>query len=158
MHPRELHFSSYDDIRRDIATLHAGSYRALRNWNLSQVCGHLAYFFHGSLEGFDQRLPWLIRKLIGRPLLHAILRSGKMSTRLPTLPAAVSPPDLDEAAAVNAALTLLARLAAHRGALQPSPIFGDLTVEEWRRLHMIHAAHHLRFLVPSEYAAHEPPP
>jgi hypothetical protein len=40
------------------------------------------------------------------------------------------------------------RLRTHQGELHASPFFGYLTPDQWRRLHLIHCAHHLGFLVP----------
>ena len=34
------------------------------------------------------------------------------------------------------------------GPLCPSPMAGKLTRDEWTRLHLVHAAHHLSFLRP----------
>ena len=44
---------------------------------------------------------------------------------------------------------LLERLGRTTEDLHPSPLFDRLTGDEWRALHLLHAAHHLRFLIPA---------
>jgi len=40
------------------------------------------------------------------------------------------------------------RFAEHPGEMQPSPLFGKMTRDQWTDLHLIHASHHLSFLLP----------
>jgi hypothetical protein len=144
---RTLNFSSYGDVIRELEHLEKAGYVASGAWNLGQICQHLAYYYRGSLDGFDFRLPWLIRKFLGRPMLRKMLREGKMKAGLRTVPASVPPADVDEATAVQEAKELLGRLQVARQ-LKPSPLFDELSPDQWRELHLTHAAHHLSFLEP----------
>ncbi len=146
---RELEFHALDDVRRDVDALHAAGYHRLGNWTLGQTCEHLGIFFRGCLDGFTQRAPWYTRPF-GGLILRRVLRSGRMPTgvKVPAdwLP---GPPTGDDRAAVEHLVALLARFEQHAGPLHPSPLFGPLSRETWARLHLIHCAHHLSFLVPA---------
>ncbi len=151
MNRRELRFAGYDDLLAEIDRLERLGYRQVGQWSLGRMCKHLAYYFRGSLEGFDFRLPWLVRRLIGRPMLRRLLKRnsmGKGGAR--TIPASVPAEGIDERAAIAEAVGLVRRLKAATTELHPSPLFGQLTPDVWRQLHLLHAAHHLSFLVPDE--------
>ncbi len=149
---RELSLGSYDELLAEIERLQRGGYRRCGAWSLGQICRHLSYYFRGSLEGFAFRLPWPVRRLIGRPLLKRMLRGAPRRSGGRTIPASVPPPDVDEAAAVAELRALVLRLSdpARTTPLHPSPLFDRLTADEWRRLHLSHAAHHLSFLFPPD--------
>src|SRR5262249_51971549 len=146
MQQRVLAFTGRDDVVAELERLQRGGYVRRGAWDLFQTCHHLSYFIEGSLDGHQFRTPWLLKVLFGRLVLRRILKSGKMKAGGPTpqkpLPAAGG----DEAAAVARLTKALDRLFAHQGELHASPFFGYLTPQEWRRLHLIHCAHHLGFL------------
>jgi hypothetical protein len=50
-------------------------------------------------------------------------------------------------------LATLDRYDAYSQSLKPSPLFGPLSRSQWDRLHLIHAAHHLSFIVPTDRPA-----
>lgn len=147
MQPRVLEFKDRTEVVAELERLRRG-HVARGTWDLSQTCDHLAYFIEGSLDGHQFKVPWLLKVLFGRFVLRRILKSGKMKAGVPTpqkpLPAAGG----DEATAVVRLTKALDRLFAHEGELHASPFFGYLTPHEWRRLHLIHCAHHLAFLEP----------
>jgi hypothetical protein len=147
---RQIAFSTYDDVIAEIDRLEREGYEQCGSWSLGQVCRHLSYYMRGSLEGFDFRLPWIVRKLLGPPLLRKILRGDEMKAGGRTIPASVPGPDVDEREAAAEARELLARLRDFSGELHPSPLFDRLTPDQWRLLHLKHAAHHLGFRVPKQ--------
>ncbi len=55
--------------------------------------------------------------------------------------------DLDDKEAISEAITLLRRLSDAK-MLHPSALFGTLTIDQWKKIHLDHAAHHLSFLLP----------
>lgn len=146
MRPRDLRFQSYADVIVEIEELRRRGYTAAGKWNLARTCEHLSYYYRGSLDGFEFKLPWIIRKVIGRAILRRILKKRGMRRGRLTIPASVAPAETDEAEAVARAVELLKRLDAHRGEVQLSPLFDRLTLDEARELHLIHSAHHLRLL------------
>lgn len=149
MQRRVLDFTSIDEVIADLDRLEREGYTKLGKWDLAQACDHLGFYVAGSLDGFDFTVPWVVRALIGRPLLKRLLRTRGMGKGGPTVPKSVPPPGADEHEAVARFKALLERFRDHPGAYRPSPFFGALSRDEWRELHLIHGAHHLSFLVPN---------
>lgn len=133
----------------DVNQLHRFGYEKAGRWDLSQICNHLEYFIRGSLKGFPFRGWWLIRWLLGPMLLKMILRRRGMMPGLPT-PQRPLPEPGDEVEAVERFKEIVRSFESHEGDMQPSPIFGKMTKEQWRELHVIHCAHHLSFLIPKD--------
>ena len=149
MQQRELNLETYDEAIAELDRLAAGPREQAGKWDLGQTCKHLSYYMHGSLDGFDFMLPWAIRKLVGRPLLKKLLKRGEMPTDNRTVPASVFESDVDQPAAIAEARELLERLQITTEGLHPSPLFDELTSEQWQTLHCLHASHHFGFLVPT---------
>ncbi|MCC6125923.1 MAG: DUF1569 domain-containing protein [Pirellulales bacterium] len=145
---RSLQFQGLNDAIDDIRLLQRVGYERRGNWSLGQICDHLAIFFRGSLDGFDTKFPWIVRATVGKFVLRRIFEAGKMRTgvKVPKrfLPAGVRA----DAVAADELVELIDRFGRKSEPLEPSPIFGPLTKEEWTKLHLIHCAHHLRFLMP----------
>ncbi|MFN0054445.1 MAG: DUF1569 domain-containing protein [Planctomycetales bacterium] len=145
---RELSYGSVEEVLADVDRLEAGCNRS-GNWDLPQTCSHLAFFVEGALEGGAFSVPWLLRKLFGRPILRRILSQGRMKTGVPAPKESVPTTGEGIAAdptAVDRLRRALKRMWDHQGEFHDSPFFGHLTPEEWRRLTLIHCAHHLSFL------------
>lgn len=154
---RELHFERYEEAGDEIRRLRAGGYERLGNWSLGQACAHLDYYFRGSLDGFGFKFPAIMRFLVRKLFLKRILGERRMKYGLQTVAASVAGPETDDDAAIDAALASLDRLAGRVAPLHPSPIFGELSNEQWRQLHLTHAAHHLRLLIPQAAGDKEAP-
>jgi hypothetical protein len=146
--PRKLSFTDFSQVHSELDRLHRGGYDRLGQWDLAQICDHLAYFIRESLDGFTFRVPWLIKFLFGRLVLRQILKTGRMRSGVTTPQKPLPAPGGDEAAAITRLKEVIDRLCAHPGELHTSPFFGYLTPEQWRKLHLIHCAHHLGYLVP----------
>jgi hypothetical protein len=151
---RTLSFASLDEVVADAEDLLAKGYDRTGNWDLAQVCGHLAEWFRYPLDGFP-RAPlllrpvfWLVRSTVGKGMARKMLAGGTMKTGMPTVPQSVPAPGGEDAAAVAKLREVIARWKAHPGPLHPSPLFGDMTRDGWTKGHLIHCAHHLSFLVP----------
>ena len=143
----ELRFASYEDVIADIENLAAGEYERTGGWTLGQICRHLSYYFRGSLEGFSGMLPWIVRVTVGRMALGGMLREPIRKAGGATAPRSVFPADSVDRPAVDEAIALLRRLSVEENELHPSALFGQLTSEQWRKVHLNHASHHLSFLV-----------
>ena len=150
---RALDYITFDDLQADLDGLKAGGYQTVGKWSLAQICDHLQIFFDASLDGFGFRMPWYMR--MAAPLvLRVTLKSRK-------IPAGVKgPPSImprangaTDAAAIDSLIAAIDRYRRHNGPLQPSPLFGHLSRERWDQIQLIHAAHHLSFVLPPEAVA-----
>ena len=153
---RTLKFESLDDVVRDAEHLLASGYDRAGYWDLGQAASHVAAWMSYGMDGFP-KAPWAIRAIlgvvrlaVGKKLLRKLFASGVMPTGGPTVPESVPDEGGDPAAAVATLRETVERAKAHAGPLHPSPLYGSLTKDEWVRLNLIHAAHHLSFLVPRQ--------
>ena len=145
---RKLDLRDFDAVAAEVDRLLAHGYDRAGNWSLAQACDHLSTFMRMSLEGFPLRVPWIISGFLG-PL---VVKRLTLWTR--SIPAGYKTPQpleptsaADDAAAVLTFKDVLQRVWA-AAQLHPSPLFGRMTPEQWREIHLIHASHHLSFLVP----------
>jgi hypothetical protein len=148
MERRTVRFPGYDDVVAEAESLLASGYDRAGNWGLAQVCHHLAAVMEMSLDGFPSRFPWFVRLgarwfVLGSILKHRVFR------RRVAAPQFLLPPDpADEATALARLQAAVERLKGHAGEMQPSPVFGRLSPEQWREVHLWHCEHHFSFLRP----------
>lgn len=151
---RPLVFNDLDDVVRDAERLLANGYEKAGNWDLAQVAGHLAEWLRFPVEGFPKApapiraIFWVLRKTVGRKKLLTYLETKSFPAGKPTFPETVPPPGGDPRAAVEKLRQAAGRLKGHTGPIVPSPLFGHMTRDEAVGMQLVHAAHHLSFLVP----------
>jgi hypothetical protein len=148
MERRDLRLHDYDAVLADAEALLAGGYDRAGSWSLGQVCHHLAASMEMSLDGFPSRFPWPVRLVarwfaLGKILKHRVFRRRFPAPRYMRPPAAA-----EDRVALERLRAAVGRLKGHAGAMQPSPIFGRLSPEQWREVHLWHCEHHLSFLLP----------
>ena len=149
---RQLRFDTLDDVARDAENLLAKGYDKAGTWDLAQVCGHVANWMTYPVEGFPKppaviaAMLWMMKKTVGRAKFERYLAEG-MPAGKPTMPDSVPPPGGDPAAAVARLKQAVEKFKMADG-VHPSPLFGPMTKDEATRLQLVHAAHHLSFLVP----------
>ncbi|HVJ83588.1 MAG TPA: DUF1569 domain-containing protein [Planctomycetia bacterium] len=148
MPPRPLSFKDAEEAIAEAERLLRAGYERGGTWDLAQVCDHVTFFAKGPIEGWSFKVPWLLKALFGKLALRRILKSRSMGKRVPTPQKPLPAPGGDERAAVGRFREALLRLESHAGPFHPSPFFGELTPAEWRELNLIHAAHHLGYLIP----------
>ena len=150
---RPVHYASLDELLADAEKLVAldaqGQVRALGNMTLGQGLGHLALWMQASIDGIpdDLRPPPLI-KLAGHMAKGMILSKGlRPGFKLPpdASKKLIPPPTITASEAFNHLSAACARLRREHRRV-PSPVFGNLTEEEWERLHLRHAELHLSFM------------
>ena len=151
---RKLAFTTLDEAVADAENLLARGYDRAGNWDLAQVCLHLADWMRFPMDGFP-RPPlvirlflWMARNTVGKAKFRKYTTEGAMPSGKPTMPQTVAVPGGDAAAAVVKLKETAARFAAFTGAIHPSPLFGTMNKDEASRLQLVHCAHHLSFLIP----------
>ena len=148
---REIRFESLAELRVDVERLRdaaaGGSIQPLGNWSLGQASQHLARFMVCSIEGFD-KAPFFLRPM-GRVL--QLLQGKKLLNKPPPpgfpIPSTLSffpDADADDSAASAELLAAIERVEQEK-CVQPSPLLGRLSHEQWVRLHCRHAELHLSF-------------
>jgi len=151
---RDLKFDTLDEAVRDAENLLARGYERAGNWDLAQCCHHLAVLMRWPIDGFPpMSLPRrvvarLLKWTIARRWLRRVLESGVWPIGTPTDERTFPPPGCTDAEAMAMLRDAVGRLLAHEGPFQESPLFGMLDKETLIKLHCIHTAHHLSFLVP----------
>ena len=153
---RILRFETFDDALAEVDRLAARPYGRAGEWDLAQVCDHLADAFDSSVRGFEYRAPWLFRMLVGPLALRYIFARGNITVRGP-LPRQFDPrPGTDAAASIAQLRAALRAYEAHTGPMVAHPFFGPMTRAAWDRLLLLHMARHLGFLVPKSAPAESP--
>jgi len=147
---RTLHFDDLSEVLNDVRKMQTLPHRSAGNWTLAQVCKHLTDTIHGSINGLLLSGPRWRRVLFGRRILAWTLKNGippgvTLDSKL------TPPPDCEFDVSLRQLERAIERYSAYRGRLQPHPVFGQLNRETWNRLHCFHCAHHLSFIVPTEF-------
>jgi hypothetical protein len=150
---RKPAFASLGEVVADAESLLAKGYDMAGNWDMAQVCDHLAEWMRFPLDGFP-KLPlflrpvfWLVRNTVGKRMRAKVLAEGMPGGR-PTMPQTVPAPGGDAAAALARLKEVAEKFKAHAGPVHPSPLFGAMTKDEALRLQLRHCEHHLSFLIP----------
>jgi hypothetical protein len=148
LHRRHLDFQIWPDLLADIDHLRQAHYDRVGNWDLSQTLEHVGSGIRVALHGTDHQGPWIVRKFLGPMILKRIVRQRRMKAGIKVPQWWLPGPSHDESAAVNqfrSEVTAFQQLSTQP---LPHPFFGPLTKKQWEDLVLIHAAHHLGFLIP----------
>lgn len=147
---RRLDFRSWDDLLADADRLADHGYDRAGKWSLAQVLDHVGAGLRVALTGPTRRMPWVMR-MSARSFALPIMRSCRW------IPAGIPAPawwqpqvpaDADDAAAVARFRDEVKAFLAHEGPYHPHPAFDRIDRESYEDLMLIHASHHLGFLVP----------
>jgi hypothetical protein len=146
---RRLDFRTFSELRNELARLRNKPYDRAGNWSLGQNCRHINTTMTGSMDGFDVKVPAILR-WIAPVALAVTLKRRRMPAGVKG-PAEWMPATLpSDEAEVDALLQTIQRYEDFTGDLHPSPLFGKLPRAKWDQLHLIHASHHFGFIVPRE--------
>jgi hypothetical protein len=92
---------------------------------------------------------WIARNTFGPGKLKQYLaEGGEMPAGKPTMPQSIPAPNCDDAEGVAKFKEVVERVNRFAGTPVPSPFFGPMDRDTWVKLNCVHAAHHLRFLIP----------
>jgi hypothetical protein len=149
--PRKLEFDDFDEVAREAERLLKQPYQKLGNWELSQVCNHLADVLTRSITtGVRPMVPFFVQWYVKWRYLNRVLERKRLPSGVKAPDDLGSPPSADAAAAVQRLRQALTQFKSHPGDYKPHPYFGRLTPDQARQFHLIHCAHHFRLLVPAE--------
>ena len=141
-----LRYSSEDDVVADVNRLRRG-YTQAGAWSLPQICCHL-----------DKSMQYRMRPGPHEPTTpeqaarHDQLRQILASGRLPdgqTAPDFMTPPTDCGDDAIDAFLARLEQFKNFPGPIAPHRLFGQLSDADARTINLIHCAHHLSYLTPT---------
>lgn len=144
---RELRLEGLPEISAEARRLQESGYDRAGTWSLGQVCNHLAILMEMSVDGFPFRFPWLVRKLMRMMFLGSVMKRKPLRLRAPAPGPLKQPEPVDDEAGITRLEAAVQRIQQSE-TFVPSPVFGRLTPEEWRQLHLWHSEHHLSFLLP----------
>jgi hypothetical protein len=143
---RKLDYKSFDELLADADCLSCNSVKTLGNWSAGQIFQHLANAFNGSIDGFPQAFPWLMRaaaRIFKKKLIHGAMPAGiAMPLKLAKVVMPEPTPTEVGLANLHAAVARL-KQDPHRA---EHPVFGRITGEEWNTIHLKHANLHMSFL------------
>ncbi len=149
---RAVQLNCFDCLRSEIDALETAGNAHLEttgNWTPAQIVEHLARAVEASLDGFNIKLPLMLR--IMKPLIRwQMLRTGfnvKSGIKLSgdAVDKFVPSPDTELGPAIEHLRKTLDRTA-NEQYIAASPIMGPMTSEQWKTLHLRHAEMHLGFV------------
>ena len=151
MKRRPLRLTTIDAAIDEIDRLHACGYERAGAWDLARTCDHLTLAMRMSLDGCppDTRPFWPLRVLGPTVVKWTVLGTGWMASGVPVPHASLEIADpRAERTAVSHCVATLREVRDFDGPFHPNPVMGRLSPQQWRRFHIVHANHHLRFLIP----------
>ncbi|MBX3421175.1 MAG: DUF1569 domain-containing protein [Pirellulaceae bacterium] len=148
VHRRSLDFRSWDNVLADIQHLNHVRYDRAGNWDLSQILEHVGEGLRTAVSGTKHRGPWIVRTLIGPLVLRYVLRQRRMKAGLKVPKWWLPGPPSDESQAINRFQATLESFQQLKTPPYPHPFLGNLSKSQWNELALIHASHHLSFLLP----------
>jgi hypothetical protein len=142
---RRLHFADTNAVAEEVGRLRAG-YSQAGNWSLPQVCWHLTRAIRFSMR------PGPYEPVRGGLIRWLMVRAVLITERIPAgayAPERITPGKDVGDAAIDEFLTTLEELKDYRVEFAPHPRLGNLSHRGFFKLHLIHCAHHLGFLMPT---------
>ena len=148
---RTLRYDSFDEVMPDVERLLAG-HTTVGNWSLAQICRHLATVMRRVVD-LPASTPHDPSQWVGEEQKRQVLESGMLPEGLGAPPQLVPTETLGEREEAEGLRQAIAHYRASHGPVIPHRLFGPLSKDEWRRLQLIHVAHHLSFAIPFDNSA-----
>lgn len=149
---RRLDFRNWGDLLADAQRLAEGGYDRAGKWSLAQALDHVGAGLRVAVAGSAKRMPWPMR-MTARSFALPVMRAWRW------IPAGIPAPrwwqpqvpaDADDAMALDRFRAEVAAFLGHAGPYHPHPAFDRLGREAYEDLMLIHASHHLGFLLPRD--------
>jgi len=148
---RELRLDNFEVVLAEVDHLRDVGYHQVGRWSLGQMCEHLAEFMRQSREGFVDPAPAympVVGPMMRLMFLGKILKGEPIKMRTPTSKSLLPSEWIDDEKTIDKFHTEVDRINLPEATFVPSPVFGKLTPDQWRQVHLWHCQHHLSFLVP----------
>lgn len=150
---RSLRFETMDQVLADVDRLAAaesdGELIGLGAWTFGQALNHLATWVDYAYEGYPLKIPFFIRWL-ARPMKKRVLTQPlHPGVRIPKVPGGTLAIEIVPTADALAHFRKSFDRLASEAPGNPHPIFGPLTHDEWKAMHLRHAELHLSFQTPA---------
>ena len=147
---RRLDFRSWEALLADAERLARDGYDRAGTWSLAQALDHVGAGLRAAVAGFPRRMPWPMRLAARTGALPLMRRWRWIPAGIPA-PAwwqPQVPADADDGAALARFRAEVEAFRGHAGDYHPHPAFDRLDRAAYDDLMLIHASHHLGFLVP----------
>lgn len=147
---RRLDFSDWNQALADIDHLCQKGYEKCGNWDLTRILDHVGEGLRTAVHGNPHRANFIVQWIARRFILPGVFKRRRMQAGIKVPDWWLPGPERDERPSVEQFQREIAAFQAASGPLHPHPFFGPLSKEEWNNLALIHAGHHLSFLIPKQ--------
>lgn len=141
-----LRFASLDALVADVDQLRSSEIEQCGQWSLAMILDHLVKWTAGMLDGGLPSVPGFVQS-IARLMVHRVVRKQVYPTvklkAIKVLQPGSSPP-LDWT--YGEFIRMVERVRKLPGSVVHTQPFGGLSRDDFQRLMLLHAAHHLAFL------------
>lgn len=146
---RDVHFGSLSEVLADAQTAIDSKYQPIGNWSAGQIFTHVAIGMESSIDGFKFKVAWPLKWFMSTFVKKRMLRRGIPSgVKLKGDAARLFKPNpCEDQEGLDRLRTAIHRLESETQR-RPSPLLGELSVEEWNDFHLRHCELHFSFLVP----------
>jgi len=145
---RSVKFSTMQDLLDDAEAIAAAPHETTGNWSVSQIVYHVGGLVDVSLNGTDLKLPLVVR-LFGKLIKSSTLKKGiNPGIQMPAAirPRFEPPEDIPLEESMAQFRKWIAQANEPGSMTHKSPLFGELTHEQWVQMHCRHAELHFSFM------------
>jgi hypothetical protein len=144
---RSISYQSFQEIMPDVDRLLNG-HTTVGRWSMAQICRHVATVMRRVVD-LPASTPHDPSQLVSDEQKRQVFESNMIPESLPGPPELMPPERLDVHQEVEGLRHAIAHYTASPGPVIKHRLFGKLSKDEWDRLQLMHAAHHLSFVVPA---------
>jgi hypothetical protein len=142
----DLKYHSLDEVLADVDRLRSGPVEQAGQWNLAMTLDHMAKAMSAHDNPKVKPMPWPVRWIV-RAGVHRMVRRGRYpSIKFPAPKRALPDPNVSLESACAKFRVVVEGLRTMQGPIVANTPFGDLSLDEFQKLQLLHAAHHLSFL------------
>lgn len=142
---RRLSFADSEQVIADVEQLRRG-HTQVGQWTLTQICWHLDKTTRLRMTPGEFK-PNTPEQDARRPMLEYVLAHGVLPPGLPAPDELLPPPRVDDGA-IDQLIATLREWEAYTGRPGQHRLFGNLTLEQARRINLLHCANHLSCVLP----------